>query len=206
MQQQFLSRTERIIEENVEAYEVAAPLPLYPITRNLADAIDNDQMSERVKVINLQRSLIAFIQQHREANPYLESLATEVDAVIEQLRQRQISATTALQQLQGKAEQAMTAQDERQASPLDNLAFSLRMTLRANLPPDAQVGDKVDAMAGDIAAYLRGNDGWRHSQQLESQVRMELYRRLLAVLPRPVDPSDVKRMVDDLLTMHTITA
>jgi len=36
---EFLARTERLIKENVATYAVAAPLPLYPINRNLADTI-----------------------------------------------------------------------------------------------------------------------------------------------------------------------
>ena len=56
---QFLDRTEQLIKENVASYEVASPLPLYQINRTLAETIKNDQVSERVKVINLQRSLLA---------------------------------------------------------------------------------------------------------------------------------------------------
>ncbi len=203
---EFLTRTEKLIKENVATYEIAAPLPLYPINRNLADAIRNDQMSERVKVINLQRSLVAFVEQHRASNPYLESIVVAVDAVIEQLHQRQISAATALEQLQTQAERAVTAQDERQASPLDNLAFSLRMALAAHLPAAVQQDNNVEQMAEEIAAYLRANDGWRHSKPVESRVRTELYRRVLAVLPKPVAPNDAKAMVDDILQMHVIAA
>jgi type I restriction enzyme R subunit len=203
---QFLGRTEQLIKQNVESYEVAAPLPLYPINRTLADTLKQDQVSERVKVINLQRSLMAFIEQHKAANPYLESLAAQVDAVIEQLRQRQISATTALEHLQQQAESAVTAQEERAQSPLDNLAFSLRMALKAHLPAAAQQDHDIATLAEGAAVYLRDNDGWRHNDKLEGQVRLELLRRLLQVLPKPVNPVETKRIVDDLLTMHRITA
>lgn len=64
----------------------------------------------------------------------------------------------------------------------------------------------VEDMAEGVALYLRDNDGWRHNEKLEGQVRLELLRRLLQVLPKPVDPAATKRIVDDLLTMHTITA
>ncbi|MFO7631190.1 MAG: HsdR family type I site-specific deoxyribonuclease [Caldilinea sp.] len=203
---QFLGRTEALIKQNVDSYEVASPLPLYPINRTLAATIKNDQVSERVKVINLQRSLLAYIDEHKETNPYLESLTAEVEAVIEQLHQRQISAASALEQLQQKTDRAIDAQEERQQSTLDNLAFSLRMTLKANLPAVAQQDHNVEEMAEGVAVYLRENDGWRHNDKLEGQVRLELLRRLLQVLPKPVNPVETKRIVDDLLTMHRITA
>ena len=203
---QFLGRTEELIQRNVASYEVAAPLPLYPINRTLAETLKQDQVSERVKVINLQRSLLAFIEQHKASNPYLESLAAAVEAVIEQLHQRQISATTALEHLQQQAESAVSAQEERAQSPLDNLAFSLRMALKAHLPAAAQANHNVETLAEGVAVYLRDNDGWRHNDKLEGQVRLELLRRLLQVLPKPVNPVETKRIVDDMLTMHRITA
>ena len=41
---------------------------------------------------------------------------------------------------------------------------------------------------------------------METQVRTELYRRVLAVLPKPVAPNDAKTMVDDILKMHVIAS
>ncbi len=163
-------------------------------------------MGKRAKVINLRRSLAPYIEEHRAANPYLESLAWQVKSIIEQLHQRQISATSALEQLQQTADKAVMAQEERRASPLDNMAFSQHMTLRANLFPERQPAVDVDQVENDVAFYLRGNDGWRHSKPLEPQVRLELLRRMLEVLPQPVNSGGAKRIVDDLLTMQAITA
>ncbi len=123
---QFLQKTDRLIREHVTAYAVAAPLPLYPINRNLADVIAQDQISERVKVINLQRSLTAYIEQNLEHAPYLATLGAEVEKVIEQLRLKQISAQTALTQLEAHAGHAVTLDEERHASDLTDLAFALR--------------------------------------------------------------------------------
>ncbi|MFN8469471.1 MAG: HsdR family type I site-specific deoxyribonuclease [Caldilineaceae bacterium] len=205
VQAELLGRTEQMIRGNVTAYTVASPLPLYPITRSLADVIRNDQVDERVKVINLRRSIALYIEEHGAANPYLQSLAGQVEEIIEQLHQRQISATTALEQLTGKAEQAVAAQEERAASELDNLAFSLRMTLRAHLPVASQQATDVVVLAQGIAAYLRANGGWRQNPALESQVRLELLKRVLAVWPKPPNPAEVARVVEDLLKMQGIT-
>ena len=165
LERDLLKKTEKLIQEHVEVSPVASPLPLYPINKNIADVIQADDVPDQVKVINLQRSLITHIQDHVEEQPYLISIGEEVERVIEQLRQRQISAETALAELQKKAEQVAQAQEEQSQSSLDNLAFSLRMVLRANsLGTD---DGTVDAFATDLSQYLKENEGWRFNPQLK---------------------------------------
>ena len=94
-ERQFLGKTAQLISEHVGVYDVSAPMPLYPINRNIADVIAQDHIPERVKVINLQRSITAYIEENIERAPYLTSIGAEVEKVIEQLRQKQISVQTA---------------------------------------------------------------------------------------------------------------
>ncbi len=204
LENEFLHKTEQLIQSNVYAYEVAAPLPLYPINRNLADVIAQDHISDRVKVINLQRSIIAHIQDHIEEEPYLATISDEVERVIEQLHQRQISVEAALATLQTKADQVVTTSEDRATSNLDKLAFGLRMVVRgANL---SGVDDAAaDTLATSLADYLNENAGWQHSGRLESQVRMELWRRILPLMPQPIQVAASKQIVDELLRMHSIT-
>ena len=202
---QFLQKTDRLIREHVTAYAVAAPLPLYPINRNLADVIAQDQISERVKVINLQRSLTAYIEQNLEHAPYLATLGAEVEKVIEQLRLKQISAQTALTQLEAHAGHAVTLDEERHASDLTDLAFALRTGLRAAPSLHSLDPGPLDALTNQIAAYLQANRGWPHNQRLESQVQLELYRLLMPHMAKPIQPANVSAIVTDLLRMHRIT-
>jgi type I restriction enzyme R subunit len=203
LERDLLNKTERLIQEHVEASSVAEPLPLYPINKNIADVIRADNISDQVKVINLQRSLITHIQDNAENQPYLVSIGDEVERVIEQLRQRQISAETALAALQQKAEEIATAQDEQAASSLDNLAFSLRMVLKAS-SLGQQEEQTIDELSSDLSRYLRENDGWKFNQQLKSKVRLEIYRRLMPLI-QPFDAARANKIVDDLMKMHGIT-
>jgi type I restriction enzyme R subunit len=201
-QRELLAKTESLIQSHTHAGPVAEPLPLYPINRNLADVIASDQIPERVKVINLQRSIITHIQEHLEEAPYLVSIGEEVERVIEQLKLKQISAQTALETLEAKARQIVQTDEERVTSPLDNLAFALRITLRAS-PLLAQMEDAAcDAVVQTMAAYLQEHANWRLNPKIEQTVRMALYRHLLPHLPKPVKPDEVKVIVDNLLKMH----
>ena len=130
-QRELLAKTEELIREHTHAGPVAEPLPLYPINRNIADIIEQDQILEQVKVINLQRSLIIHIQEHSDDGPYLLSIGEEVERIIEQLHTRQISVQTAIDELTERANQVNDMDDAHAASDLDGFSFTLGITLRA---------------------------------------------------------------------------
>ncbi|GAI55032.1 unnamed protein product, partial [marine sediment metagenome] len=45
---------------------------------------------ERVKVANLHRSLVTYIEQNKQKQPFLLSLSEEVEEIVKQLRERHI--------------------------------------------------------------------------------------------------------------------
>lgn len=203
LERDLLNKTEKLIQEHVEASSVASPLPLYPINKNIADVIRADNVSDQVKVINLQRSLTTHILENMENQPYLVSIGEEVERVIEQLRQRQISAETALAALQDRAREVAEVQEAQSQSNLDNLAFSLQMVLRAS-SFDTADEQTIAELATNLSVYLRENEGWRFNQQLKSKVRLEIYRRLMPLI-QPFDAARANKVVDDLMKMHGIT-
>ncbi len=203
-QRDLLAKTEALISQHTHMQGLAAPMPLYPINRNLADVVAGDPMDERVKVINLQRSLITHIAATVDSAPYLVSISEAVDRIIQQLRERQISVQGALEELVAQANRMVEIGDERVRSALDDLAFALGITLRAT--PDLAHLERADLnqLAEDLGGYLQDHEGWRHSPDLEKAVRTELWRLLLPHLPKPINPNKVKALADDLLKMHRI--
>lgn len=204
-QRELLAKTEALIREHTHAGPVAEPLPLYPINRNIADVIEQDQISEQVKVINLQRSLITHIQEHSEDSPYLHSIGEEVERIIEQLHLRQISVQTAIDELTERATRITGMDDAQAASDLDGLSFTLGITLRAAGSFSELSDAELDVLAATIGAYLQANEGWRFNKTLESSVRTELWKQLLLHMPKPVNPGQVKIVTDNLLKMHQLT-
>ncbi len=95
------------------------------------------------------------------------------------------------------------AQEEQTHSNLDNLAFSLRMVLKAS-ELSQQDEQAIDALATDLSHYLRENEGWKFNQRLKSKVRLEIYRRLMPFM-QPFDAERANQIVDDLMKMHGIT-
>ena len=191
------AKTESLIGEHVDTSGPMSPLPLYPINENIADVIEADNREDRVKALNLYRSLVTYIEKHRDEHPYLLSIAAEVERVLESLRERQISTETALHELKTKARDVDILRKERQASDLDKLAFSLRTILRGHGLTN------TDALATELSEYLRANEGWRFNPDLGREVRKQLYHKILPVL-RETSDANLKTIVDELFEMHAL--
>ncbi len=190
----LLSKTDSLIRENVEVVYLAEPLPLYPINRDLARVIAADDVSDQVKVINLYRSLIAHIQARQADQPYLVSIGEEVEAIIQRLRDRQISVQLALEQIQTKAEEVVEAEAEQRRGNLPGKAFAFLWVLRGYGMPDPE------AKAREVEGIMDKYPGWPYSQKIERTARMELYRALKGRVPG--GPARLKEAVDNLLKMH----
>ncbi|MBC7249687.1 MAG: HsdR family type I site-specific deoxyribonuclease [Anaerolineae bacterium] len=177
VQRELLVKTDALIRQHVRASPVVDTLPLYPINRDIATVVRADGVSERVKVTNLYRSLTIYIEQHRQEQPYLLSIAERVEEVIRRLRERQISVQAALEQLTVLTEQAVAGKEEQAASELSSGEFALYWVLKG------QGVNNPQATARTVHRLLAEHAGWPYNTGLERQVRLELYK-VLKLQPR----------------------
>ena len=213
----LLNKTDALIRQNVELVSLAEPLPLYPINRDLATVIAADGVSDQVKVINLYRSLTVHIEAHQTDQPYLVSLSDEVENILQRLRDRQISVQTALEQLQGKAEEMVQAGQAQQHSQLPTQAFALSWVLKGF----GLTGS--DSAAVEVLQTLDKFAGWPYNKKLEREARLALYRILQGALGQETarikeepaaysasgesvsdEAAKLKELVDNLLKMHRL--
>ncbi|RMF27716.1 MAG: DUF3387 domain-containing protein [Chloroflexi bacterium] len=173
LQRALLRKTDALIRAHVRAEPVVDTLPLYPINRDIANVVRADQVSERVKVTNLSRSLTVYIEEHRQEQPYLISIGEQVEEIIRRLRERQISVQAALEQLTALSEQVVAAQEEQAESDLSSAEFAIYWVLKAQSIPDPE------AVARDLHETLIEHPGWPHNPRLEQEVRTALYKRLI---------------------------
>ena len=194
-ERELLKKTDGLIRENVAVEYVASPLPLYPVSQDIARVIQADRVSEQVKVVNLYRSLLVHIAEHQAEQPYLISIGEQVEMIIQRLRDRQISVETALSQLQDKTTEAAASQEQQRASPLSGRAFALFWVMRGHGIAEAD----AQARAAEIDALAQRYPGWAYSRKMESELRIELYRSLRE--PLKSNPGQMTAVVDDLLRM-----
>ena len=192
------AKTELLIAEHVETSGPVSALPLYPIDENIVAVMKADNSSDQIKVINLYRRLRTHIEENREEHPFLLSIATEVEAVIEKLKARQISTEMALKQLQDKALQVNALEQARETSDLDNVAFSMRMVIHARGIPDHS-----DELATQLSQYLQSQQGWRFNPALQRKVRKHLYKIIRPLLPAQLKDK-MRTIADEIFQMHKI--
>lgn len=174
---QILKKTDRLIRENVSVSGYLTELPLYPITRDIAKVIAADNVSDRVKVTNLYRSIMVHVEENEESDPYLLSIGEQVERVVQQLRDRQISVEDALSQLQQNVQQIETAREERQQyADMENKTFALFLALKGlDVKAPQQTAQKASAL-------LATHPGWAFNQHQERAVRRELVKVLRPVV------------------------
>lgn len=209
LRHELLQKTDKLIRENVELVSLASPLPLYPINKDIGRVVAADNVSEQVKVINLYRSLVAHIQANEDTQPYLIPIADEVEAIIQKLRERQISVAEALKGLEEKSEKTVQIEKERKQSKLEGRIFALSLVLKSHGLPNSE------AKAVEIQKTLDKYPGWPYSETSQREVRMALYKLLLEKPPQVAEePAEykvagqnaggaarLKQIVDDLLRM-----
>jgi len=207
----ILKKTEKLIKESVELRSIVDSLPIYEINKDIASLIKADKLSERVKVANLHRSLVTYIEQNKEKQPFLLSLSGEVGEIIKQLRERQRSIESALNELTRLAEEIANSREEQEKSGLSKEEFSIFRVLR---------GYKVDKpaeMAREMYRELEKRSEWFYSEDAEREIRKELYKLLSKKFKEtpsyrgseketPIYVIQSKGLVDKVLSMHRILA
>ena len=212
LQRELLRKTDALIRKHVEAAPVVDTLPLYPINRDIANVVKADNVSDRVKVTNLYRSLIVHIERYQQEQPYLISIGERVEVVIQRLRDRQISVEAALEQLGALAKEAVTAEAQQAESDLTRGEFALYWVLKGQgvVNPDtaAQAAHRV----------LAEHPGWPYNAGLQRKVRAEMYKLLRLPLQRAISEGAaemqanarrvkaLRETVDNLLRMYRVVA
>jgi type I restriction enzyme R subunit len=176
-QRDLLKKTDLLIRGNVSVAGYIDTLPLYPINRELANVVKADKVSDRVKVTNLYRSLVVHVEEHQAEQPYLISIGEQVEAVIQRLRERQISVESALAQLEALAGEATSARDQQEKSDLTSGEFALYWVLKG------QSAVEPERTAREVHRILSEHPGWAYSPHLERAVRIELHK-IIKLPPR----------------------
>ena len=180
VQRDLLQKTDALIRQHVQVVALVDTLPLYPIHRDIANVINADNVSERVKVTNLYRSLTIYIEQHQHEQPYLISIGEQVEDVIQRLRERQISVQAALDQVTTLTENAVAAGQEQAQSNLGSGEFALYWVLKG------QGLAAPKETARQVHAVLDAHPGWAYNPKIESAVRLQLYKTLGSQVRRQV--------------------
>jgi len=194
---ELLKKTDALVRTAIGVEELTE-LPLYPINRDIANVVRDDNVTDRVKIANLYRSLTLYIEQHQAEQPYLFSLAERVEEVIQKLHDRQVSTQTALYTLSGLVESTASAQEEQVESGMDAAKYALYWVLRGQGLPDAD----AEARAGDVEQVLLEHPGWAYNPEQERAAHLRLYAVLAPHIQAENKAKALKEIVTAMLRMR----
>ncbi len=194
----ILKKTENLIKENVELSDIVDNLPFYEINEDIANTIKADKISQRVKIANLYRSIKIHIESKRSESPYLLSIAEKVEEIITQLRERQRSVESALEELTKIAEEIARAEGEQKNSGLNKEEFSYFWILKRH---DVEKSEKISR---DICKIIAEKEHWMFNENVERELRKELYKQLLENYKGKGDIEKLRKLVDELLGISRI--
>ena len=190
----ILKKTENLIKENVELLHIADNLPLYEINEDIARTIKADKISQRVKIASLYKSIKVHIENKRKESPYLVSIAEKIEEIISQLRERQRSVESALEELTRIAEDIAKAEEEQKKSGLNKEEFSYFWILRRH-------GVKnPEEISKGISNIIAKKEHWIFNENVERELRKKLYKKLLGYSYS----GDVVKLVNELLDIDRI--
>jgi type I restriction enzyme R subunit len=194
MLREVLKKTEQLIRGEVELKNIVDSLPVYEINKDIANLVKADKISERVKIVNLHRSLVNHIKRSIEKQPYLLSISEAIEKIINQLKERQKSVETTLQDLTKFAEQIATSEEEQQKSGLNKEEFSVFWILRSHKV------SRPETIAPKIYNEMNKHKEWLYNAHTERKLRRKLYKILLKTTPK----NKLVQLVNNLLKMHKI--
>ncbi|HID47289.1 MAG TPA: DUF3387 domain-containing protein, partial [Methanococcaceae archaeon] len=168
----ILKKTENLIRENIELLEIVDNLPLYEINRGIAKTLKTDRRSQKLKVVNLYRSIKRHIEKRKRNNPYFVPLSEEVDRVILQLRERQRDIESTLKELIKIAEYMAEGEEEQLKSRLSKEEFTYFWILK-------KYGVESEDIAERIYQVVSSRRHWIYNKNMERELRKDLYKTRL---------------------------
>jgi type I restriction enzyme R subunit len=172
---QLLQKTDALIRERVSV-SYLTELPVYPV----------------------HRSLTHYVEEHQQEQSYLISIDDQVEAVIQSLRDQQISTQTALEQPTELAQDAAAAEEEQAKRDVDPGEFALYWVLKG------QGSDAAEEIAREARGEMARFPAWAYDSNQERRVRLKLYRLLSPRIGAEDEVSVLKGTVDALLRMSRV--
>ena len=172
----LMRKTEELVQKHAETEGLVTTLPVVNIDENVLASIRYDD-PDPGKVINLGKGILkATIRE--DTPPYLVSIGDRAESILEAFDDRQVSTTTALQELAQLSRELLEAEDERKRLGLDEPTFAiLRELQRAGVK-----GDDVRVLAVTLNSVFVTYPDFGDNPAQRRSLKAELYKQLLPAI------------------------
>ena len=190
----FLKKTARRLQEQTVSPGVEPPSEVFELGAEELQRLSEEQKPDTVKVFNLLKSIHKTVEERHSEEPFLISIGERAEEIAQAFEERQASAEEALQMLLDLSEEAVEAESAQQKTGLTPDAFAVLWYLRGKGLSEEMAEGAARAAEDAFAAHPH----WRASADQEREVRLRLYKALIAAGEKARSPELVRELLSNL--------
>ena len=127
---ELTAKTQELLQAHTEGNLVELPDEIYELNETTLKEINQSDVSDTVKVMNLRKALRQTVIKEGESKPFLIPIGERAEAAIETYDNRQLGTKDALTEFLKLAEEVSRAGREQNQTELDDNAFAVYTVLR----------------------------------------------------------------------------
>ena len=175
LDKELMRKTSELVREYVTSKEIAETVKIYEINDKTLKALKDDDKPDNVKVINLRKSILKFIDDNQNEQPYLIAIGEKAQAVIELYDDRRITTLGALKRLEEIINEINQAKKEQAEKDFDVNTFTIYWLLKKSEM------DKPDVLAVKINEAFGDYPNWKLNSKEARELTTQFYKILLKV-------------------------
>ena len=169
---ELTAKTRKLLQDHTESNLFALPNAVYELSETTLNEINQSDVSDTVKVLNLRKALRQAVTDQGRSNPFLISIGERAEAVTEAYENRQSGTQDTLAEFMRLAEEVSRATREQNQMDMDNNTYAVYTVLKNVIedvnPEQARAVDQIFEQFPD----------YQWDNQQGSQLRIMLYRTL----------------------------
>ena len=169
---ELTAKTRELLQDHTESNLFALPDAVYELSETTLNEINQSDVSDTVKVLNLRKALRQAVTDQGRSNPFLISIGERAEAVAEAYENRQSGTQDTLAEFMRLVEEVSRAAREQDQMDMDNNTYAVYTVLKNVIedvnPEQARAVDQIFEQFPD----------YRWDNQQGSQLRIMLYRTL----------------------------
>jgi len=192
LDKELMRKTSDLVKKHVYTTDISSMLPIYEIKEDTLEVLKKSDKSNNVKIINLRKSIIKFIDDNRDTQPYLISIGEKAQTVIELYDDRRIMTLEALKRLEEIIREINQARREQAKKNFDVNTFTIYWLFKKS-----EIS-KPDTLAVKINGIFEDYQNWR----LNSKEKRELTTQLYKILLKEENKTKAVELVEKILKLE----
>jgi type I restriction enzyme R subunit len=187
------NKTKELVRKHVNLNALIDSLPLYKIDEKVLERIEKEKVPEKVKIVNLYRSIVVHVQKAAKSEPYLYRLGDRAEEILKRFQEKQAKSVETLNELIRIVKEITQSEAERNQYKLTKDEFAIYWSLE-----ESKASNDIVDLSKEILKLLNDNKNWPLNKKKEMELRKNLYKLLLG----KIASNKLSATVNVILDMH----